>query len=115
MTNMLKVLTDSPFCENFEDLGVTKSCLVGEDCYVGKCKYFELYIKKTVHISAFWLLIWFSFLQVTNEGNEKRIIRDCMNTTFFKEINPDAPDSGCVGIKYKEGGEVSKKVPRKDF
>ena len=53
MTNMLKVLTDSPFCENFEDLGVTKSCLVGEDCYVGKCKYFELYIKKTVHISAF--------------------------------------------------------------
>ena len=51
--DMLKLKTDSPFCENFEDLGVTKSCLVGEDCYVGKCKYFELYIKKTVHISAF--------------------------------------------------------------
>jgi hypothetical protein len=50
MRNMLKVRTDSPFCENFTDLGITKSCLEGEKCYVGKCKYFKLHIKKRVHI-----------------------------------------------------------------
>ena len=62
--------------------------------------------------------MWFSFLQVTlYEGNKTRIIRDCMNKTFFKEMNPGAPDSGCVKIAYKEGeysegGKVSKKIPR---
>ena len=113
---MLKTRTESPFCDTFEDLGVTKSCPEGERCYVGKCKYFELHIKNRVHISVFWLLKWFSFLQVTKEGNDTktripRVIRDCMDPTFFKQMNPDAPDSGCVDIKYKEGGEVSKKSP----
>ena len=48
---MLKTRTESPFCDTFEDLGVTKSCPEGERCYVGKCKYFELHIKNRVHIS----------------------------------------------------------------
>ena len=70
-------------------------------------------LKSAVHISAFWLLMWFSFLQVTlYEGNKTRIIRDCMNKTFFKEMNPGAPDSGCVKVAYKEEGKVSKKLPR---
>ena len=112
---MLKLKTESPFCANFEDLGVAKSCPDGEKCYVGKCKYFQSNIKNRVHIrlvhmvSAFWLLSWFSFLQVTKEErNQTRVIRDCMDSTFFKQMNPDAPDSGCVNIKYKEGGEVLK-------
>ena len=67
-------------------------------------------------VSAFWLLIWFSFHQVTKEeGNKTRVIRDCMDSTFFKQMNPNAPDSGCVDIKYKEGGEVSKKVHTNNF
>ena len=107
---MLKLKTESPFCDNFEDLGAAKNCPDGEKCYFGKCKYYELNIKNRVHmVSAFWLLIWFSFLQVTKEErNQTRVIRDCMGSTFFKQMNPDAPDSGCVDIKYKEGGEVSK-------
>ena len=36
--NMLKLKTESPFCDNFEDLGVAKNCPDGEKCYVGKCK-----------------------------------------------------------------------------
>ena len=51
---MLKLKTESPFCDNFEDLGVSKSCPDGEKCYVGKCKYFKLNIKNRVHmVSAF--------------------------------------------------------------
>ena len=42
--NMLKLKTESPFCDNFEDLGVSKSCPDGEKCYVGKCRYFKLKI-----------------------------------------------------------------------
>lgn len=47
---MLKLKTESPFCANFEDLGVAKSCPDGEKCYVGKCKYFQSNIKNRVHI-----------------------------------------------------------------
>ena len=50
---MLKTKKESPFCNNFEDLGVTKSCPKDEKCYVGKCKYFKIHIKDRVHISAF--------------------------------------------------------------
>ena len=49
---MLKTKTESPFCDNFEDLGVTKSCPVDEKCYVGKCKYFKIHIKDRVHIQS---------------------------------------------------------------
>ena len=35
-----------------------------------------------------------------------------MDKTFFKQMNPGAPDSGCVKISYKKGGKVSKKFPR---
>ena len=38
-----------------------------------------------------------------------------METTFFKQMNPDAPESGCVDIKYKGGGDVSKRIHRNNF
>ena len=51
---MLKLKTESPFCDNFEDLGAAKNCPDGEKCYFGKCKYYELNIKNRVHmVSAF--------------------------------------------------------------
>ena len=40
------------------------------------------------------------------KGDQEIVIRDCFDLTK----SPDAPDSGCVVIKHKQGGEVSKAI-----
>ena len=49
LKNLLNERKESPFCDGSNDLGVTKSCLDGEKCYVGKCKYFQLNIKNRLY------------------------------------------------------------------
>ena len=73
---MLKLKTESPFCANFEDLGVAKSCPDGEKCYVGKCKYFQSNIKNRVHIrpSAYgkcFLIVIMVFFSSSYKGGKK--------------------------------------------
>ena len=38
------------------------------------------------------------------------MIRDCMALSFLKKLDPDAPEAGCVDLKFTGGGEVSKKT-----
>ena len=47
----------------------------------------------------------FSFFQVKKDDQEF-VIRYCMDLTKV----PEAPKSGCVVVKYKQGGEVSKAI-----
>ena len=100
-----KMVFEFPLCENFEDLGETQSCPASEKCFLGKCKYFTLF---WVHISC-WYEIY--ILQVT-KGDKDFVIRDCMALSFLKKLDPDAPEAGCVDLKFTGGGEVSKKEIR---
>ena len=64
--NLLNERIESPFCENFEDLGETKSCLDSEKCYVGKCKYFKLHIKDSFTTSPSFVRISYCVADVLN-------------------------------------------------
>ena len=68
---------------------------------VGKCKYCPLFgvYKSCSHE--------IHFLQVT-KGDKDFVIRDCMAISFLKKLDPDAPEAGCVDLKFTGGGEVSK-------